>query len=211
MAFKKTVELKINNSNSTITLSHPLVFYEDDRGIDIYFKIKEQPYMFSNPEDMLENVEGFFSVTIVNPIGVEISRDKLPIEDSMCKFSLTHDLTDELTEIGTYKMQIHITDTDANEDNQYSIPPFEFEVKEKLKGTQNIAVVDFSQADYSIVGDDEVATYSTETNDYTKTIWNSGDYITANKLNNMENGIENANEEVTDSEIDSWFDNGGDN
>ena len=41
---------------------------------------------------------------------------------------------------------------------------------------------------------------------YNKTVWQDGDIITADKMNNIENGIYSYNEDL--SEIDSYFVNG---
>ena len=134
-------DIDVNISDYKSELSKPLIVYERDRGLEIYFNLIRYAYRFdNNPSNLLENLVGAYAtVTLVNPSGYEISINEVEItEDAKVKFVITEDLTDELTEIGTYQLQIHVNnDTEGKDTSVFSIPPFEFEVRERLKGKKN--------------------------------------------------------------------------
>ena len=137
--FYRDIDVKISNYKSE--LSKPLVIFERDRGLEIYFNLVEYAYRLDkNPKNLLENLVGAYAtVTLVNPDGYEISIDEVEItEDAKVKFVITEDLTDELTEIGTYQLQIHVNnDIKGKDTSVFSVPPFNFEVRERLKGKKS--------------------------------------------------------------------------
>lgn len=134
-------DIDVNISDYKSELSRPLIVYERDRGLEIYFNLIEYAYRFDkHPTNLLENLVGAYAtVTLVNPDGYEISIDEVEItEDAKVKFVITEDLTDELTEIGTYQLQIHVNnDVEGRDTSVFSIPPFNFEVRERLKGKKS--------------------------------------------------------------------------
>lgn len=134
-------DIDVNISDYKSELSKPLVVFERDRGLEIYFNLIRYAYRFDkNPSNLLENLVGAYAtVTLVNPSGYEIGINEVEItEDAKVKFVITEDLTDELTEIGTYQLQIHINnDVEGRDTSVFSIPPFNFEVIERLKGIKN--------------------------------------------------------------------------
>ena len=134
-------DIDVNISDYKSELSKPLIVYERDRGLEIYFNLIRYAYRFDkNPSNLLENLVGAYAtVTLVNPSGYEIGINEVEItEDAKVKFVITEDLTDELTEIGAYQLQIHINnDIEGRDTSVFSIPPFNFEVVERLKGIKN--------------------------------------------------------------------------
>ena len=134
-------DIDVNISDYKSELSKPLIVYERDRGLEIYFNLIRYAYRFDkNPSNLLENLVGAYAtVTLVNPSGYEIGINEVEItEDAKVKFVITEDLTDELTEIGIYQLQIHINnDVEGRDTSVFSIPPFNFEVRERLKGIKN--------------------------------------------------------------------------
>lgn len=137
--FYRDIDVKISNYKSE--LSKPLVVYERDRGLEIYFNLIEYAYRLDkHPANLLENLVGAYAtVTLVNPDGYEISVNEVEItEEAKVKFVITEDLTDELTEIGIYQLQIHVNnDVEGRDTSVFSVPPFNFEVRERLKGRKN--------------------------------------------------------------------------
>ena len=128
-----TVTIKQGNA----TMKEPLTIYEGDYGIEFSFTLLKFQYKFANTaeniistlnEDVLEAY-----TTIVNPQGDELSQQNGEVIDNTIKFTVTKDMTDELTEIGTYKLQFHL----ICEHSEISVPPIEFEVKERLKGLKD--------------------------------------------------------------------------
>ena len=137
--FYRDIDVKISDYKSE--LSKPLVIFERDRGLEIYFNLVEYAYRLDkNPKNLLENLVGAYAtVTLVNPDGYEISVNEVEItEEAKVKFVITEDLTDELTEIGIYQLQIHVNnDVEGRDTSVFSVPPFNFEVRERLKGRKN--------------------------------------------------------------------------
>ena len=137
--FYRDIDVKISNYKSE--LSKPLVVFERDRGLEIYFNLIEYAYRFDkHPANLLENLVGAYAtVTLVNPDGYEISIDEVEItEEAKVKFVITEDLTDELTEIGIYQLQIHVNnDIKGKDTSVFSVPPFNLEVRERLKGKKS--------------------------------------------------------------------------
>ena len=136
--FYRDIDVKISDYKSE--LSKPLVIYERDRGLEIYFNLKEYAYKYDKkPSNLLENLVGAYAtVTLVNPAGDEININEVEItKEAKVKFVITEDLTDELTEIGIYQLQIHVNnDVEGRDTSVFSIPPFNFEVRERLKGNK---------------------------------------------------------------------------
>lgn len=132
MSISRDVTVKI--IKDTARLNSALYFYEQDRGIQINFTIKKYKFKYdSNPQGMLSSIDDDILeayTTIVNPMGEELTRHNGLVIGDVIQFMLTDDLTDELGEIGTYKMQFHIVCAHS----EISIPPIEFVVKERLKG-----------------------------------------------------------------------------
>ena len=137
--FYRDIDVKISDYKSE--LSKPLIVYERDRGLEIYFNLIAYAYRFDkNPSNLLQNLVGAYAtITLVNPSGYEINVNEVEItEDAKVKFVITEDLTDELTEIGTYQLQIHVNnDVEGRDTSVFSVPPFNFEVRERLKGKKS--------------------------------------------------------------------------
>lgn len=132
MAIRKDLEIRINNN--TAVLNVPLFIYELDHGIELYFKLFDYKYKYdkdpdnilnSNDDDILEAY-----TTIVNPTGYELTQINGELVNDTVKFVIDSKYTDELDEIGTYTLQIHIKCTHS----EFTIPPVQFDVLERLKG-----------------------------------------------------------------------------
>ena len=70
-------DIDVNISDYKSELSKPLIIYERDRGLEIYFNLIRYAYRFDkHPLNLLENLVGAYAtVTLVNPDGYEISID----------------------------------------------------------------------------------------------------------------------------------------
>lgn len=152
MALNRYVDVLINNKDCKATLKEPLVVFEKDKNAHIYFRLVDYRYQYkltTATEDdwnIVYNLKGADAwITIVKPDGTEVEQGKegnnvnnVILKDAYVRFILSPELTDEITEIGTYLLQIHITDKEGGE---VTIPSFSFEVKERLKGTSPAATV----------------------------------------------------------------------
>lgn len=189
MALTRDITIKVQND--VATLDGNLYVFEDDHGVTINFLIKEYKYKYdkdpenilnSNPEDVL-----IAYTTVVNPLGYEIDHWNGEVIGEVVRFRITKSMTDELTEIGIYQLQIHI----LCEHSEISIPPISFEVKERLKGVNHSepAIISLAEVDLTKVKENEPG--FTYIEDSLAIIWNRGDIITAEKLNQMVQYINN--------------------
>ena len=132
MSISRDITVKVINDKAR--LDGKLYFYEKDYGIMINFLIQKYKFKYDkNPQGFLSSMDDDVLeayTTIINPAGEELSRQNGAVKDDTIRFELTDDLTDELTEIGKYKLQFHL----VCEHSEISIPPIEFEIKERLKG-----------------------------------------------------------------------------
>lgn len=151
MSLSRNVTVKIIKNKAR--LDSKLYFYEKDYGVTINFLIQEYQFRYDkNPTGILSSINDdvlYAYTTIINPIGMELTRQNGVIMDDIIQFMLTDDLTDELNEIGIYKLQFHI----KCEHSEISIPPIEFEIKERLKGITDMipAIVETAVVGKSII------------------------------------------------------------
>ncbi len=142
MALNKYVDILISSRDGTAKAKEDLLIFEKDKGIDIYFRLIDHKYQYKlttanqGEWNILSSLNGANAyITIVNPQGEEITQglgnSNVVLKDDYVKFTVTEELTDELDEIGEYMLQIHVLDKLGAE---ASIPPFSFQVKERLKG-----------------------------------------------------------------------------
>ena len=126
MAITKNLEIKINGDTATFT--EKFYIYQNDRGIDLNIKVTIPKLQISKQNtSLLTELNGSLGKAIIlKPNGEVIGRDNIIITNDVIKFTIDHELTNEIDEVGIYKVQFHLYD---NEDNRITIPPVEFEVK----------------------------------------------------------------------------------
>lgn len=122
----KNVNIKITDDRAV--LSEKIIMYQNDKGIDIYFTISGFNYKFNKDNLTGVAVDG----RLAKPSGEIITVKNMSISGTnKIKFTIDDTMTDELTEIGTHKLQISLYD-DATKTNRVTMPPITFEVKEQL-------------------------------------------------------------------------------
>lgn len=189
MAISKDITIKILGNQSQ--LDENIYVYEKDNGVVFNFKLMEYKYKYDKDPDNILNsnatdiLEAY--TTIVNPLGEELEQLNGEVIDDVVKFTLDKTYTDQLTEIGIYKLQIHIKCTHA----EFSIPPITFEVLERLKGksTPANAQADSAQVDITTIQND-VAQIDV-VDGILNVVWQRGDIISSTKLNQMTEAINN--------------------
>ena len=128
MAIVKELEIKISNDQASF--NEKFYVYQNDRGIDLKIKVKLSKLQISSSVSFVSELEGARAgAVILKPNGEIIGRDNLVVDGDYIIFSIDHSLTDELDEVGNYKIQFHLYD---NSDNRITIPPVDFEVKALL-------------------------------------------------------------------------------
>ena len=194
MAISKDITIKILGNQSQ--LDENIYVYEKDNGVIFNFKLMEYKYKYDKDPDNILNsnatdiLEAY--TTIVNPLGEELEQLNGEVVNDVVKFTLDKTYTDQLTEIGIYNLQIHIKCTHA----EFSIPPIEFEVLERLKGKAitNNAQADSAQVDITSI-ENTIAQIDV-VDGILNVVWQRGDIISSTKLNQMTEAINTANSSI---------------
>lgn len=189
MTISKDITIKILGNQSR--LDENIYVYEKDNGVIFNFKLMQYKYKYDKDPDNILNSNATDVLdaytTIVNPLGEELEQLNGEVIDDVVKFTLDKTYTDQLTEIGIYKLQIHIKCTHA----EFSIPPITFEVLERLKGKSTPAnsQADSAQVDITTI-QNEVAQIDV-VDGILNVVWQRGDIISSTKLNQMTEAINN--------------------
>lgn len=187
-------------NNTTATLNEPLQIYQNDRGIVLRIKVLRYKYTFGKTqkiqeEDMIAET-GMFSAraVVLKPDGLNVFEcPRKDIEDDCVIIHIDRTWTDETLEVGTYKLQIQLYGSDYIEE-RVSLPPIQFTVAPAInypdEGSPS-ATTGASLVDASFVSTDGLALDDDlENKIYNKTVWATGDYITSDKLNKVEDAVE---------------------
>lgn len=125
---KRNVNLRINNDKAI--LSEKIIVYTDDNGIEVNIKPQNLPYLYNNRQKDILDGDVTVTATLKKPDETKINMD-LEVVGGIIKMVIDSSLTDEISEIGEYKVQMHLYD-DSTKANQTTLPPFSFFVKASL-------------------------------------------------------------------------------
>ena len=180
-------KLEVNGFKAKV--SNKLKFYKGDK-LNLSFSISNTLISEINSKEVIngilpidsDNIKAFMLIKDKEIAGTIIKNNNI-----IFKFSPEHQ------EIGINQFQIVITE--LQEDGSKEIlhtPPFVIEIAEPI-GTfeepeENIAKADYAIVGKSVVGSDKT-TYININSRYQMTVWETGDIITAAKLNNIENAL----------------------
>ena len=187
-------------NNTTANLNEPLQIYQHDRGIVLRIKVLRYKYTFNKlqEEDMVAE-SGILSARaiILKPDGKRVFEcPRQAIEDDYVIVNITLDWTDELAEIGKYRLQVQLYGRDyINE--RVTLPPVEFTVAPMIGYVPEEGVAIPAHAEAAYLDDSYLADVIGEVDDgdlpygiYDKTTWEAGDVLTAEELNKSEKAIE---------------------
>ena len=193
MAISKNLIVTIRNDKAKP--EDKMFIYRNDTGVDVYIEINNLGYTVSRSDNkaFITSAKAFYKTPSGNVIQYPKPLDI--INGKKIKFSFTNEITPTMQEIGEYELQFQLFD---NAGGRVTVPSYYFYVKEPMGQT---TLDDNSVVGLAIVGDSIISVTGEEIlfdmeNGYIKTEWVSGDLITANRLNNMENGIYTAIEEI---------------
>ena len=186
----------ITVKENTASLDSPVYLYRGDGDIIIMLNIMEavKTTRFGKlaNENVITDDIMHGTACIYKPNGEMAFVAKGVIVDHQFHLMLAKEMMDEMVEIGEHKVQIHLFD---EADNRLTIPEVgQLIISEPLCENFHInptvltAKVGDTMVGYSLVADEPMPlneSYSTYT-------WVTGEYITANKLNNMIMGIDEA-------------------
>lgn len=125
----KKVVLTVQGENSI--LSDKIVMFKADDGIRLNFNIKQSKYKFDkDPEDLVNlfNAQKA-SILILRRNKSSFTTNIVNIVSNTVTFDISRDMIDEQSELGEYKLQIHLYDKD---NNRLTIPPVSFFVKDTI-------------------------------------------------------------------------------
>ena len=182
MSISRTLMVTLNQDKATT--EDKFYIYRDDVGVDIYVEISNLEYQFNKKKNGYRKADVLFKT----PSGDIYKVENLQIRESKIKFSFTQDIVDKMQEIGKYELQFQLYD---NTLNRLSLPPYKLEVKEpfEVPTEDEEARVEYSRVGYAHVAEDTIDLFAIE-DGYIRTTWQTGDLITASRLNNLEEGVE---------------------
>lgn len=175
------VTVKILN-NGTATANTRVLLYRGDREVEIQFSLVGNPFVVER--------SAFAQLIITRTKGGPIFTNISAVKDSKVILTITEDNIDEMTEIGFYNFQIRLFDEDMSA--RVTLPPIEngLEVREPI-ADDNAATIGYAMVNYSRPARAETPDEPTfdEYEDYNRTFWQDGDYITDVKMNKIEDAI----------------------
>ena len=191
------VQKGISSINDTIIL------YRGDKGVEIRFTLNEgSPFRFGSgaSPNIIEKTEAAYGQLVIKTPNdlPSIFSEVEPTNEGKIVFTITAEMIDEITEVGNYTFQIRLFDESRN--SRATLP----EVVNGIEIREPIATEDVSttnEVGVAAVGYAVTTAGTTEDafdsqGNYNKTTWGTGDRITAEKLNKIEQGITGVNDKT---------------
>ena len=198
----RTIRVKKGASS----IDDSIVLYRGDKDVEIRFTLNESsPFRFGVGADpnIIEKTEAAYGQLIIKtPNGLPaIFSEIAPTNGGKIVFTITTEMIDEITEVGDYTFQIRLLDESRN--SRATLP----EVVNGIEIREPIATEDVSttnEVGVATVGYALTTAGTTEDafdsqGNYNKTTWQTGDRITAAKLDKIENGIDGVNKKVANT------------
>ena len=205
MAIVKEVTVTVNNN--TATINKPIFAYMGDGTITFLIKVLQTNHKIGSlpttSNVLAETDAQWASVCVKKPDGRNVAVKKCTVMDEKIRFELTKDFIDELNEIGTHSLQIHLYDGELATANRITIPPIEITILEPL--CDNVTITD-SYVDSAIVGasstasGESVPTYDSD-GKYNKTDWVTGQIITEQLLDKIEQAVYDNRSDINTIEL----------
>lgn len=211
-------ELILTVQGNTAKLDQPLYLFQNDKFIDIYFTIVNFKFDFIRGIQTEENIivssnASYATVRVLKPNGERVISDGLiPLDDDENRvlFTINETFMDAVDEIGVYKLQISLYDSnEGSTQGKITIPYIEFEVLEPIFPEDYVANYVTGQVDITRIGMSRIANpdevqaelqsrmntvirvmEASENNGETALYdWNWGDIITSSRMNAIHNNI----------------------
>ena len=174
--------------NGTATSNTKVLLYRGDREIEIQFTLVGNPFIVEQ--------SAYAQLIITRTQGGPIFTNLSEVKDSKVILTISEDHIDELTEVGFYNFQIRLYDSEMNA--RVTLPPIEngLEVREpiadEVAGRIGRAMVGYSLISQASTPEDQ--TFIDD--EYNRTYWVDGDYITDVRMNKIEDAIYTINEKA---------------
>ena len=185
------VTVTINN-NRTATSNNKVVLYRGDREVEIQITIEGNPFVVEN--------NTYAQLLIRRPDATPIFSGIAPLQDSKVILTITEENIDELIETGPYTYQIRLYDEEMS--SRVTLPPVEngLEIREPIADEAS-GVIGRAMIGYSLVSRASVSEDITfdENEEYNKTTWVDGDFITDIRMNKIEDALYTINQKALSS------------
>lgn len=185
------VTVTINN-NRTATSNNKVVLYRGDREVEIQITIEGNPFVVEN--------NTYAQLLIRRPDATPIFSGIAPLQDSKVILTITEENIDELIETGPYTYQIRLYDEEMS--SRVTLPPVEngLEIREPIADEAS-GVIGRAMIGYSLVSRASVSEDVTfdENEEYNKTTWVDGDFITDIRMNKIEDALYTINQKALSS------------
>lgn len=165
--------IRVTNGQSQINA--PVILYRGDKNIELRFKIVDCPYVYSKTIDnVVELSKASYAQFVINVpnSGSPIFSDINVIENGYATFTMTAEMIDEISEVGTYTFQIRLLDDTKS--GRITIPPVNdgIEIREPIAIEDAINTVDitYDASTQALNVNEEAMSY----NEATKTIYING-------------------------------------
>ena len=195
------------------TIDEPVILYRGDFDVSVKFTIVETKFRFKNGINLAVSEKASHGqLAVLTPYGGNVFSEIVKCEDGSVTFTLTKEMIDQLEEVGLYSFQIRLFD--YYRESRVSIPPVEFgiEVREPVASEDHDNEVNNAIVGYSIAkvvdGLNEAIEPTFDNNgNYNKTVWETGDRISEEKLNKIEDAIYtiNQNESALNKQMTSNY------
>ena len=179
-----TKNLVVTLKNDIAKPKEKMFVYRDDVGIEMVIELKDFNYSIDAVENR-NNIQKAYAL-FRTPANKTYRYTNIKISDGKLVFMFSQDIVNVMQEIGEYELQFQLYD---KENNRLTIPSYNFYVKEPL--TIDGELVDTAVVDESIIVDfgEEQEYIFIITDGYIKTEWKTGDLITKERLNKVENAL----------------------
>lgn len=177
------------NRDGTATSDRKVMLYRGDKEVEIQMSLVGNPFIVQN--------KTFAQLIIKRENDTPIVTDMSMLKDSKVILKITEQNIDELTETGSYTYQIRLYDDTLT--SRVTLPPIEggLEVGEPVVD-EAMGTISRAMVNYSLVSTSENSEESTfnEYDEYNRTYWKDGDYITDVKMNKIEEALYTINQKV---------------
>lgn len=173
------------------SIEKPVILYRGDKNVRIQFNIKNNPFKYSNESEM-----AYGQLIIQRPETDPIISDVFDYAMNRIAFIITESMIDELTELGSYTLQIRLYNADKS--SRITLPPVKAGIiieRPIYEEDNEIATVNEGIVNLDLVGyaEEELEVFDEEGN-YNKVVWTPGETITDSRLNHIEDALYQIND-----------------
>ena len=206
-------ERQITVHKGKSSINEPVILYRGDYEVSIKFTIMESKFRFKSGVNLVDSEKASHGqLAVLTPYGGNAFSEIVKCEDGSVTFTLSKEMIDQLEEVGLYSFQIRLFD--YYRESRVSIPPVEFgiEVREPVASEDHDNEVGNAIVGYSIAKvvdglNEDVPDTFDDNGNYNKTVWETGDRISEEKLNKIEDAIHviNQNEGALNKQMTSNY------